>query len=113
MRVLVRITPGPRWLPGRSVYRQGPLVEAHLDYMRERFDDRSLLIGGPLRSGMAGVAVLDVPDLMAAKKIADCDPAVDGGVLVYSADELVPFFDVTSGARAGGPSVGASRRAQP
>lgn len=102
MRVVVSITPGPSWAPGKSVYRQGPLIEAHLDYMRERFDDRSLLIGGPLRSAMAGVAVLDVPDLDAARAFATADPAVSGGVLVYSAEELIPLFDVTSGARAGG-----------
>jgi uncharacterized protein YciI len=78
--------------------------------MRDCFDDHSLLIGGPVAGGMAGVAILEVPDLEAARSLVDSDPAVVGGVLRYSVDELVPFFDVVSGVRAGDPAAGTRLR---
>ena len=52
MRVLTRITPGPAWLPGHAVWGQGPAVQAHLAYMRDRYDAGSLLDGGTREVGM-------------------------------------------------------------
>jgi uncharacterized protein YciI len=105
MRVVARIVPGPQWRPNASVYEQGPPIEAHLAYMRARFDDHSLVMGGPLATAMSGIAVLEVPDLSAAEAFAQADPGVAAGVLVYEVDEWRPFFDALSGARAGGGQV--------
>jgi uncharacterized protein YciI len=105
MRVIARIAPGPNWLADRSVYGQGPPIEAHLAYLRARFDDRSLLMGGPLATAMSGFAVLDVPDLRAAQAFARADPAVAAGVLAYQLDEWVPYFDAISAARSTGPAA--------
>ena len=73
MGVLTRITPGPAWLPGHAVWGQGPAVQAHLAHIRDRYDAGSLLVGGPLRSGMAGMALLEVTDLDAAHAFAAAD----------------------------------------
>lgn len=97
MRVLVRIIPGPKWLPGRDVWGQGSAVRAHLTYMRDRFDTGVLLVGGPLRHGMAGMALLEVADVGAARAFAAADPAVAAGVLVYEVAEVLPYFDTFSG----------------
>jgi uncharacterized protein YciI len=102
MRVIAHISPGPQWRQGRTVFQQGEAVEQHLDFMRARYDDGSLLIGGPRAGGMSGIAVLEVPDLHAAQTFAEADPAVAAGVLVYEVGEVCTFFDVVSGARAGG-----------
>ena len=93
MRVLARIGPGPRWVVGRDVYHQGPVIRDHLAFMAARFDDGTLLVGGPLASGTAGMALLEVPDLEAAEAFAQADPGVAGGVLVYDVEEVVTFFD--------------------
>jgi len=102
MRVVARITPGPSWLPGHDVWGQGPAVPAHLAYMRDRYDDGSLLVGGPLHSGMAGIALLEVADLDAAHAFAAADPAVAAEVLTYEVAEVLPYFDALSGVRSGG-----------
>ena len=99
MRVLARITPGPSWLPGQPVWEQGPAVQAHLAYMRESYDEGTLLVGGPLRSGMAGIALLEVADLDTAHAFAAADPAAAAEVLVYDVAEVLPYFDALSGAR--------------
>ena len=98
MRVLARIGPGPRWVAGRDVYHQGPEIRDHLAFMAARFDDGTLLVGGPLASGMAGMALLEVPDLEAAEAFARADPGVAGGVLVYDVEEVVTFFDALEAA---------------
>ena len=99
MRVIARIIPGPRWQCGRSVYEQGPAIQAHLAYMKARYEEGSLLIGGPFTTGLSGIAVLEVPDLRAATDLAQSDPAVAAGVLVYELDELRALFDVVSASR--------------
>ena len=99
MRVLAHITPGPSWLPGRAVWGQGPTIQAHLEYMRDRYDAGAVLIGGPLRGGMAGMALLEVADLDAAHAFAVADPAVAAQVLAYEVAEVLPYFDALSRVR--------------
>jgi uncharacterized protein YciI len=67
--------------------------------MRDRYDDGTLLVGGPLRSGMAGMALLEVGDLEAAHAFAAADPAVAAEVLAYEVAEVLPYFDALSGVR--------------
>ena len=106
MRVLARIGPGPRWVAGRDVYHQGPVIRDHLAFMGARFDDGTLLVGGPLATGMAGMALLEVPDLEAAEAFARADPGVAGGVLVYDVEEVVTFFDALDAAAPAAPTGG-------
>ena len=102
MRMLARITPGPTWRPGRTVWEQGPAVAAHLEYMRTRYADGSLLVGGPLRDGMSGMALLDVADLDVARAFAASDPAVQADAMTYEVAEVRTYFDVFSAARSAG-----------
>ena len=102
MRVLARITPGPTWRSGHTVWEQGPAVAAHLEYMRARYDDGSLLVGGPLRDGMSGMALLDVADLDVARAFGASDPAVQAGAMTYEVAEILTYFDVFSATRSAG-----------
>jgi uncharacterized protein YciI len=102
MRVLARITPGPSWLPGHTVWEQGPVVQDHLAHMRDGYDAGTLLVGGPVRSGMAGMALLEVENLDDALAFAAADPAVAAKVLAYELAEVLPYFDALSGVRSGG-----------
>ena len=76
MRCIALISHGPAWLAGRSVYEQGPVVDAHLAAMCRRFDEGSLLLGGPYASRTGGIAVLDVADFDAPRRLMDADPGV-------------------------------------
>ena len=101
---------GPQWLEGKTVYEQGPPIEAHLVAMRDRFDAGELLLGGPFDQG-GGIAVLDVPDEATARALMDADPAVQAGVLVYEIKALRPVFDAADGVRAEGTVTHLDRRA--
>lgn len=100
MRVIALIGHGPQWLTGKSVYEQGPVVQEHLVAMRVRYDEGSLLLGGPFERG-GGIAVLDVEDEDEAAALMDADPAVQAGVMVYELHRLRAYFDAFAGVRTG------------
>lgn len=93
---------GPQWIGGRSVYDQDrELVQAHLESMRRRFHEGSLLLGGPFdRAG--GIAVWEADDLDHARQLIDADPAVAADLMDYELYELTAFFNRFSGAEASG-----------
>ena len=99
MRCIALIQHGPNWVRGKDVYRQGPVIGQHLAAMRGRYDEGSLLIGGPFHSGSGGVAVLDVEDESEARRIMDSDPAVLAGVMTYRLESVVCYFDAHTGTR--------------
>lgn len=99
MRFVALIGHGPEWIQGRSVYEQGPPIQRHLETMRARYDEGSLLLGGPFQGGNGGIAVLEVPDEAAAVALMDADPAVQAGVLAYDVQPMRAFFDAFAGVR--------------
>ena len=99
MRCIALISHGPAWLAGRSVYEQGPVVDAHLAAMCRRFDEGSLLLGGPYASHTGGIAVLDVADFDAARRLMDADPGVAAEVMTYRLETVVAYFDAFTGER--------------
>lgn len=111
MRIIARIHPGPAWLAGRTVFEQGPVMNEHLAFMRARFDDGSLLIGGPLATEESGLALFEAADLTTARDLVGLDPAARADVLVYELHQLLPYFDALSGARAEGAAKDQARRA--
>ena len=110
MHIIARIHPGPAWLPGKTVFEQGPVMNEHLAFMRARFDDGSLRIGGPLATEESGLALFEAADLTAARNLVDQDPAAQADVLVYELHQLLPYFDALSGARAEGDATDQARR---
>jgi uncharacterized protein YciI len=110
MRIIAHIHPGPAWLTGKTVFEQGPVMNEHLAFMRARFDEGTLLVGGPLATSTSGFALLEAADLTAAGALVGQDPAAQAEVLRYELHQLLPYFDVHSGARAEGSAQDQSRR---
>jgi len=98
VRIVALIGHGPEWVAGRSVYEQGPAINAHLNAMRARYDEGALLLGGPFERG-GGIAVLDVPDEATGRALMDADPAVQAGVMVYELHRMRAYFDAFTGYR--------------
>jgi uncharacterized protein YciI len=114
MRIVAHIRPGPAWLAGHTVFEQGPIMDEHLAFMRARFNDGTLLVGGPLATDESGLALLEAANLPAARDLFAQDPAAQADVLVYELHRLLPYFDALSGARARGAAMDqAGHRATP
>jgi uncharacterized protein YciI len=95
MRAFALITPGPAWTDGRPIFAQNAeVLAAHLDAMRDLFDRRTLLMGGPETGGRSGFALFDTPSVDEATQHMNADPAVRAGVFQYTMHELIPYFDV-------------------
>lgn len=95
MRSLALIGPGPTWTDGRPVFDQDPLVlRDHLDYMGRLFGEGALLLGGPVRGGRSGIALLEAASLDEAEASIAADPAVRAGLFRFDITALVPYFDV-------------------
>lgn len=71
-------------------------MAAHLLSMRSRYDEGSLLFGGPFTSELGGIALLEAASPGDAASIMDADPAVASGLMVYCISEVKPFFDAFS-----------------
>src|SRR6478752_813983 len=93
VHIIARIHPGPAWLAGNTVFEQGPVMNEHLAFMRARFDDGTLLVGGPLATEESGLALLEAADLTAARDLVGRDPAARADVLVYELHQILPYFD--------------------
>jgi uncharacterized protein YciI len=98
MRCVTLFGHGPNWQYGKTVYEQGEAIDGHLQLMRRRFDEGTLLLGGPFDSG-GGIAVLETPDDIAAKELLEADPAVMAGVLSYRLHRLHAYFDAFASVR--------------
>ena len=110
MRFVTLFEHGPTWRPGRTVFEQGPAIEAHLDAMRRRYDEGALLLGGPFDDDHGGIAVLDAPTGAAAAAMMDSDPAVHAGVLHYRLHRLHAYFDAFASVRASEDVAALARR---
>jgi len=72
--------------------------------MRDLFDARTLLMGGPMRGGRSGFALFDTSTLDEATQRMNDDPAVRAGIFQYTMQEMIPYFDafdLTRHSRAG------------
>lgn len=97
MRCLVIFRHGPNW-NGEPLHKQDRAVfRPHLIRMRELYDKGILLFGGPSRTGVNGMALLETTTGSDASDLMRDDPAVLAGVLTYEVTELNPFFDAFAG----------------
>lgn len=99
MRFVTLFGHGPNWQHGRTVFEQGPIMDEHLRSMRRRFDEGTLLLGGPFADDGGGIAVIEAPDNAAATAIIDADPAVTAGILTYRLHHLRAYFDAMASVR--------------
>jgi uncharacterized protein YciI len=98
MRFAALLNPGRAWIEGKSVHEQDRAVMlAHLHAMRAKFEEGSVLFGGPFRSDDGGIVLIEAPSRADARSILDADPAVGAGILDYSLFDVRPYFDAISG----------------
>jgi uncharacterized protein YciI len=97
MRVVVLLGPGDNWIPGQTVYEQGPPIVEHLEAMRGLYNAGTLLLGGPFIDSQAGIAVLEVPDAAEGTRLMELDPAVQAGVFTFEVHRLRTYFDALAG----------------
>jgi len=73
---VVIYTPGPAWLPGKSVSEQ-PFYREHGRFMHQLFfADKRLIMGGPFLDNQGGLGIFDVASVAQALEILAHDPAV-------------------------------------
>lgn len=98
MRYVAILDAGPAWVLGKDVGGQNrDVMSAHLQSMRARFDEGSVLFGGPFRMDDGGIVLLEAGSRLEAKSIMDQDPAVQAGILDYNLFEVRTYFDAISG----------------
>jgi uncharacterized protein len=73
--------PGPRWLPGKSLSEQ-PLRE-HGRYMLDLYKRGVMRLAGRFADGSGGAMLFGADDDVAAKAIAEADPAVIAQTFTY------------------------------
>ncbi len=98
MRYVGLLRPGRAWIAGNDVSGQDRnILTEHLHAMRRRYDEGSVLFGGPFAARDGGIVLLEAPSQDEAKAVMDSDPAVAAGLMDYSLTEVRTFFDVISG----------------
>jgi uncharacterized protein YciI len=98
MRFFVNLQPGPAWRAGLGLAGQDQAVLlAHLQTMRARYVEGSLVFGGPFRDRDGGMAVMEARDAQHAGELMDRDAAVAAGLLTYQVVPMRPYFDAFSG----------------
>lgn len=72
---VVIYTPGLAWLEGKSITEQ-PYFREHGRYMRQFFENKQLVMGGPFLDNQGGLGILDVANEAQVYAILAHDPAV-------------------------------------
>ena len=91
---LFRLIPPRPTFPGDMTEAEAAIMEAHFGYWAGLIGQGEAIAYGPVMdpAGTYGIAVIEVPDEAAARRIADDDPAVrsDAGFVF----EMHPMVDV-------------------
>jgi uncharacterized protein YciI len=90
MLVALFYTPGPNWLPGKSVNEQ-PLQD-HVAYMLKLHDQGKVAIAGPLVDNAGGLNVFHVETPEEAQEIMRNDPAIRAGICIGEAHPWFPLI---------------------
>lgn len=88
---IVIYKPGAAWIKGKPVTEQ-PLTE-HFKYLLGLYKSKILIYAGPFGDDTGGAAVFEVSNADEAKNLAERDPAVTSGVMIYELHSwrLVPW----------------------
>lgn len=104
---LVRYRPGPGWVPGQPVFEQ-PL-DGHAEFNRQRIEDGTLLVSGPLIEQDGGFALYRAPDQDAVLDLLAGDPAVRSGTFVLDVVGVLIAFSSLEGLPTIAPPPGQPR----
>lgn len=83
VRFVVLHTPGPKWVPGKTLFEQ-PGVREHVEHYRKLLEAGKLAMGGPHLDGKAGGMMIPMAGVSEEEIIRHAaeDPAVKGGLLL-------------------------------
>ena len=83
-------TPGPTWLPGKSLFEQEG-VQDHVSHYRKLHSDGRLFMGGPFLDAASGGIMISEEGISEKElsEFAQADPAVKSGLLIA---ELRPWL---------------------
>jgi len=83
-------TPGPTWLPGKSLFDQEG-VQDHVNHYRKLHSDGRLFMGGPFLDAAGGGMMISEEGISEKElsEFAQADPAVKSGLLIA---ELRPWL---------------------
>ena len=75
---VIYYTRGDAWQEGKPFFEQD--LSAHGAYMKQLYDNKQLLKGGPFLDDSGGMSLIKVETIEEAQAIVDADPAVVNGV---------------------------------
>jgi uncharacterized protein YciI len=83
IRFVVLHTPGPNWLPGKTLFEQ-PGIREHVEHYRKLLETGKLALGGPHMDSKAGGMMIPAAGVGEDEVVeyAAEDPAVRRGVLL-------------------------------
>jgi hypothetical protein len=83
VRFVVMHSPGPKWLPGKTLFEQ-PGVREHVEHYRKFLEAGKLALGGPHLDGKCGGMMIPTAGVSEAEmtKYAAEDPAVESMLLI-------------------------------
>lgn len=95
IRYVIVHSPGPNWLPGKTLFEQ-PGIREHVAHFAEVLEAGKLALGGPFMDERGGGMMIPAAGVSEAevREIAASDPAVKAGVLVA---EVRPWLIGMSG----------------
>ena len=87
---------GPGWLPGQPAPQ--PALQDHQVYLQRLMEAKTLLFAGLFRDEAGGgIAVLDLTDEAAARRIMADDPGVQAGILTARLRPWLMVFNAEAG----------------
>jgi len=88
---------GPAWQPDKPLEKQN--LREHAGYMKALLDKKILVMAGPFGEIPGGMVLLQAKNLLAAKEIAQQDPAVINKVFTVEVFTWTPRFFTENAAR--------------
>jgi uncharacterized protein len=98
MRYVSIMALGPHWETSGNDGSRDVVNRAHYDYMKNLYDQGTLILGGPFKRAAGGIHILECPTKAAAEELLAGDPGVKAGMFTFELRELFTMFDAFAGA---------------
>jgi uncharacterized protein YciI len=82
MLFTVLYRPGPQWDRERSLFDQEDIND-HRDFLRARFDDATLVMGGPFLDDSGGISIFRSDSQDQLEDVLRSDPTIARGLQIY------------------------------
>jgi uncharacterized protein YciI len=94
MLFTVLYRPGPQWNREQSLFDQDGILD-HRDFLGSRFEDKTLVIGGPFLDDSGGLSIYRHASQETLVALLDTDPTIASGLQIYTIHPCaLPFAPV-------------------